>query len=85
MCLQSGECCNSFFFVSEKDEEESEKKEEPRDNSEETAGSVDKSSGPWNRSAPTQIPVAEIIGEFCSVFLFIHQYLLNQPFYLIFS
>ncbi|XP_015678546.1 protein CDV3 homolog isoform X1 [Protobothrops mucrosquamatus] len=47
--------------ISEKDEEENEKKEEPRDNSEEPGGSLEKSSGPWNRSAPTQIPVAEII------------------------
>ncbi|XP_032092702.1 protein CDV3 homolog isoform X1 [Thamnophis elegans] len=47
--------------ISEKDEEESDRKEEPRDNSEEPAGNVEKSSGPWNRSAPTQIPVAEII------------------------
>ncbi|XP_039192123.1 protein CDV3 homolog isoform X2 [Crotalus tigris] len=47
--------------ISERDEEESEKKEEPRDNSEEPGGSLEKSSGPWNRSAPTQIPVAEII------------------------
>ncbi|XP_070800508.1 protein CDV3 homolog isoform X2 [Pituophis catenifer annectens] len=46
--------------ISEKDEEESEKREEPKDNSEEPGGSVEKSSGPWNRSAPTQIPVAEI-------------------------
>ncbi|KAM3822285.1 protein CDV3 homolog isoform 1-T1 [Vipera latastei] len=47
--------------ISEKDEEESEKKEEPRDNSDEPGGSLEKSSGPWNRSAPTQTPVAEII------------------------
>nr|XP_060637784.1 protein CDV3 homolog isoform X1 [Anolis sagrei ordinatus] len=45
--------------ISEKDDEESEKRDEPRDNSEEPGGGSDKSSGPWNRSAPTQIPVAE--------------------------
>ncbi|XP_066484233.1 protein CDV3 homolog isoform X2 [Tiliqua scincoides] len=47
--------------ISEKDDEEGEKREDPRDNSEEPGGGMDKSSGPWNRSAPTQTPVAEII------------------------
>ncbi|XP_008113758.1 protein CDV3 homolog isoform X1 [Anolis carolinensis] len=45
--------------ISEKDDEEGEKRDEPRDNSEEPGGGADKSSGPWNRSAPTQIPIAE--------------------------
>ncbi|XP_061443789.1 protein CDV3 homolog isoform X3 [Rhineura floridana] len=47
--------------ISEKDDEEGEKREEPRDNSEEQGGGADKTSGPWNRSAPTQTPVAETI------------------------
>ncbi|XP_020660267.2 protein CDV3 homolog isoform X1 [Pogona vitticeps] len=47
--------------ISEKDDEESEKREESGDNSEEPGGGLDKSSGPWNRSAPTQAPVAETI------------------------
>ncbi|XP_028607022.2 protein CDV3 homolog isoform X1 [Podarcis muralis] len=47
--------------ISEKDDEDGEKREEPRDNSEEPGGGMDKLSGPWNRSAPTQTPVAEII------------------------
>ncbi|XP_044311975.1 protein CDV3 homolog isoform X2 [Varanus komodoensis] len=40
--------------ISEKDDDEGEKKEEPSDNSEEPGGCVDKVSGPWNKSAPTQ-------------------------------
>ncbi|XP_042329517.1 protein CDV3 homolog isoform X2 [Sceloporus undulatus] len=47
--------------ISEKDDEEGEKREEPRDNSEEPGGGMDRSSGPWNRSAPTQIPVVETV------------------------
>ncbi|XP_053115693.1 protein CDV3 homolog isoform X2 [Hemicordylus capensis] len=47
--------------ISEKDDDEGEKREEPRDSSEELGGGMDKSSGPWNRSAPTQTPVAETI------------------------
>uniref|UniRef100_A0A8D0BTL8 CDV3 homolog n=1 Tax=Salvator merianae TaxID=96440 RepID=A0A8D0BTL8_SALMN len=47
--------------ISEKDDDESEKREEPRDNNEEPGGGLDRSSGPWNRSAPVQAPVAEII------------------------
>lgn len=59
------------FYFSEKDDEDGEKREEPRDNSEEPGGGMDKLSGPWNRSAPTQTPVAEIIGELLVFSLFI--------------
>lgn len=62
-------CIIFGFSISEKDDEEGEKREEPRDNSEELGGGMDKSSGPWNRSAPTQAPVAEIIGKFCVIYL----------------
>lgn len=58
----------SCFSVSEKDDEEGEKREEPRDNSEEAGGGMDKTSGPWNRSAPTQTLVAEIIGKLWVLF-----------------
>ncbi|XP_077158784.1 protein CDV3 homolog isoform X2 [Paroedura picta] len=47
--------------ISEKDDDEGEKREEPRDYSEESGGGVDRSSGPWNRSATTQNPVVEIV------------------------
>ncbi|XP_060104881.1 protein CDV3 homolog isoform X2 [Heteronotia binoei] len=47
--------------ISEKDDDEGEKREEPRDYSEEPGGGVDKSSGPWNRSATTQNPVVETV------------------------
>lgn len=53
-----------LFFLSEKDDDEGEKREEPRDYSEEPGGGVDKSSGPWNRSATTQNPVVETVGKF---------------------
>uniref|UniRef100_A0A8B9UYL1 Protein CDV3 homolog n=1 Tax=Anas zonorhyncha TaxID=75864 RepID=A0A8B9UYL1_9AVES len=45
--------------ISEKEEDESEKREEPGDNWEETGGGVDRSSGPWNKSAPAPAPVVE--------------------------
>ncbi|XP_040404410.1 protein CDV3 homolog isoform X7 [Cygnus olor] len=47
--------------ISEKEEDESEKREEPGDNWEETSGGVDRSSGPWNKSAPAPAPVVETI------------------------
>ncbi|KAM6209481.1 protein CDV3 homolog isoform 2-T2 [Sarcoramphus papa] len=47
--------------ISEKDDDESEKREEPGDNWEETGGGVDRSSGPWNKSAPAPAPVVEPI------------------------
>ncbi|KAM6283219.1 protein CDV3 homolog isoform 2-T2 [Porphyrio hochstetteri] len=48
--------------ISEKEDEESEKREEPGDNWEETGGGgVDRSSGPWNKSAPAPAPVVEPI------------------------
>ncbi|XP_030092341.1 protein CDV3 homolog isoform X2 [Serinus canaria] len=47
--------------ISEKEDDESEKREEPGDNWEETGSgsSVDRSSGPWNKSAPAPAPVIE--------------------------
>ncbi|XP_059674283.1 protein CDV3 homolog isoform X2 [Gavia stellata] len=47
--------------ISEKDDDESEKREEPGDSWEETGGGVDRSSGPWNKSAPAPAPVVEPI------------------------
>ncbi|KAM6422535.1 protein CDV3 homolog isoform 2-T2 [Rhynochetos jubatus] len=47
--------------ISEKEDDESEKREEPGDNWEETGGAVDRSSGPWNKSAPAPAPVVEPI------------------------
>ncbi|NWR35306.1 CDV3 protein, partial [Tachuris rubrigastra] len=48
--------------ISEKEDDESEKREEPGDNWEETGGSgIDRSSGPWNKSAPAPAPVVEPI------------------------
>ncbi|XP_040445929.1 protein CDV3 homolog isoform X2 [Falco naumanni] len=47
--------------ISEKEDDESEKREEPGDNWEETGGGVDRSSGPWNKSAPAPAPVVEPI------------------------
>ncbi|XP_027515333.1 protein CDV3 homolog isoform X1 [Corapipo altera] len=48
--------------ISEKEDDESEKREEPGDNWEETGGGgVDRSSGPWNKSAPAPAPVIEPI------------------------
>lgn len=59
-------CYSSFLFYSEKEDEESEKREEPGDNWEETGGGIDRSSGPWNKSAPAPAPVVEPIGKFNS-------------------
>ncbi|XP_058275971.1 protein CDV3 homolog isoform X2 [Hirundo rustica] len=50
--------------ISEKEDDESEKREEPSDSWEETGGGgggVDRSSGPWNKSAPAPAPVVEPI------------------------
>ncbi|XP_071417336.1 protein CDV3 homolog isoform X1 [Pithys albifrons albifrons] len=48
--------------ISEKEDDESEKREEPGDNWEESGGGgVDRSSGPWNKSAPAPAPVVEPI------------------------
>ncbi|XP_021386929.2 protein CDV3 homolog isoform X1 [Lonchura striata] len=49
--------------ISEKEDDDSEKREEPGDSWEETGGSggVDRSSGPWNKSAPAPAPVVEPI------------------------
>ncbi|KAM9025434.1 protein CDV3 homolog isoform 2-T3 [Ara ararauna] len=43
----------------EKDDDESEKREDHGDHWEETGGGVDRSSGPWNKSAPAPAPVVE--------------------------
>ncbi|XP_074939508.1 protein CDV3 homolog isoform X1 [Phalacrocorax aristotelis] len=45
--------------ISEKEDDESEKREEPGDNWEESGGGVDRSSGPWNKSAPAPAPIVE--------------------------
>ncbi|KAM4658457.1 protein CDV3 homolog isoform 1-T1 [Amazona ochrocephala] len=45
----------------EKDDDESEKREDHGDHWEETGGGVDRSSGPWNKSAPAPAPVVEPI------------------------
>ncbi|XP_015473626.1 protein CDV3 homolog isoform X5 [Parus major] len=52
--------------ISEKEDDESEKREEPGDSWEETGGGgggggIDRSSGPWNKSAPAPAPVVEPI------------------------
>ncbi|KAM9601120.1 protein CDV3 homolog isoform 6-T7 [Trichechus inunguis] len=51
--------------ISEKEEEDNEKREEPGDNWEEGGGGggggIEKSSGPWNRTAPIQAPPAPVI------------------------
>ncbi|XP_010597817.1 protein CDV3 homolog isoform X7 [Loxodonta africana] len=51
--------------ISEKEEEDNEKREDPGDNWEEGGGGggsgVEKSSGPWNRTAPVQAPPAAVI------------------------
>ncbi|XP_050747999.1 protein CDV3 homolog isoform X4 [Gymnogyps californianus] len=57
----SGLRVQSMQISSEKDDDESEKREEPGDNWEETGGGVDRSSGPWNKSAPAPAPVVEPI------------------------
>ncbi|XP_059674284.1 protein CDV3 homolog isoform X3 [Gavia stellata] len=57
----SGLRVQSMQISSEKDDDESEKREEPGDSWEETGGGVDRSSGPWNKSAPAPAPVVEPI------------------------
>ncbi|XP_074756756.1 protein CDV3 homolog isoform X2 [Athene noctua] len=47
--------------ISEKEDDEGEKREEPGDNWEETGSGIDRSSGPWNKSAPAPAPVVEPI------------------------
>ncbi|XP_065443165.1 protein CDV3 homolog isoform X2 [Chrysemys picta bellii] len=47
--------------ISEKEDDEGEKREEPGDNWEEAGGGVERASGPWNKTAPVQAPVAETI------------------------
>ncbi|XP_054451634.1 protein CDV3 homolog isoform X4 [Pteronotus mesoamericanus] len=50
--------------ISEKEEDDSEKREDPGDNWEEGGGGgggVEKSSGPWNKTAPVQAPPAPVI------------------------
>ncbi|KAM6142501.1 LOW QUALITY PROTEIN: protein CDV3 homolog [Phoenicopterus ruber ruber] len=47
--------------ISEKEDDENEKREEPGDNWERLGGGVDRSSGPWNKSAPAPAPVVEPI------------------------
>ncbi|XP_006840094.1 PREDICTED: protein CDV3 homolog [Chrysochloris asiatica] len=51
--------------ISEKEEDDSEKREDPGDNWEEggggSSGGIEKSSGPWNKTAPVQAPPAPVI------------------------
>ncbi|XP_057401475.1 protein CDV3 homolog isoform X1 [Balaenoptera acutorostrata] len=50
--------------ISEKEEDENEKREDPGDNWEEGGGGgggVEKSSGPWNKTAPVQAPPAPAV------------------------
>ncbi|XP_055425637.1 protein CDV3 homolog isoform X2 [Bubalus kerabau] len=50
--------------ISEKEEDEVEKREDPSDNWEEGGGGgggVEKSSGPWNKTAPVQAPPAPVV------------------------
>lgn len=55
-----------LFSNSEKEEDEVEKREDPSDNWEEGGGGgggVEKSSGPWNKTAPVQAPPAPVVGN----------------------
>ena len=55
-----------LFSDSEKEEDEVEKREDPSDNWEEGGGGgggVEKSSGPWNKTAPVQAPPAPVVGN----------------------
>jgi hypothetical protein len=56
---------------SEKEEDDNEKREDPGDNWEEGGGGsgAEKSSGPWNKTAPVQAPPAPVIGNFLCPFL----------------
>ncbi|KAK7802819.1 hypothetical protein U0070_016302 [Myodes glareolus] len=49
--------------ISEKEDDGNEKREDPGDNWEEGGGGsgVEKSSGPWNSTAPVQVPPAPVI------------------------
>ncbi|XP_066100637.1 protein CDV3 homolog isoform X1 [Saccopteryx bilineata] len=50
--------------ISEKEEDDSEKREDPSDNWEEGGGGgggAEKSSGPWNKTAPVQAPAAPVV------------------------
>ncbi|XP_060052909.1 protein CDV3 homolog isoform X2 [Erinaceus europaeus] len=50
--------------ISEKEEEDNEKREDPSDNWEEGGGGgggTEKSSGPWNKTAPVQAPPAPVV------------------------
>ncbi|XP_047420816.1 protein CDV3 homolog isoform X2 [Sciurus carolinensis] len=49
--------------ISEKEEDDNEKREDPGDNWEEGGGGVgvEKSSGPWNKTAPVQAPPAPVV------------------------
>lgn len=57
--------CTCLFFNSEKEDDDNEKREDPGDNWEEGGGGsgVEKSSGPWNKTAPVQAPPAPVIGD----------------------
>ncbi|XP_044768501.1 protein CDV3 homolog [Neomonachus schauinslandi] len=51
-------------ILNEKEEDDNEKREDPGDNWEEGGGGgggVEKSSGPWNKTAPVQAPPAAVI------------------------
>ena len=55
-----------LFSDSEKEEDEVEKREDPSDTWEEGGGGgggVEKSSGPWNKTAPVQAPPAPVVGN----------------------
>ncbi|KAM5155064.1 protein CDV3 homolog isoform 3-T3 [Callospermophilus lateralis] len=49
--------------ISEKEEDDNEKREDPGDNWEEGGGGggIEKSSGPWNKTAPVQAPPAPVV------------------------
>ncbi|XP_027728151.1 protein CDV3 homolog isoform X2 [Vombatus ursinus] len=50
--------------ISEKEEDDNEKREDPGDNWEEAGGGgIEKSSGPWNKTAPVQAPAPSIVTE----------------------
>ncbi|XP_015342533.1 protein CDV3 homolog isoform X2 [Marmota marmota marmota] len=49
--------------ISEKEEDDNEKREDPGDNWEEGGGGggIEKSSGPWNKTAPVQAPPTPVV------------------------
>lgn len=54
------------FSNSEKEEDDTEKREDPGDHWEEGGGGgggVEKSSGPWNKTAPVQAAPAPVVGK----------------------